>query len=213
MKKIKLIAAVMAALAISTVARATPVGYWTYDVFGTKSTTVSTFNGPVNILGTLSQTGNQSEATAGSGALNGGGTAATYSQVLGLFATPSSIVGNGGGQNFGVNASSTIPVNSTNEILVSSASAGNITLTSTPNISTFTLVGGSTPLPDGTWLVLTSSSTNAITFQSNGSLSNSGLFLGAATRAVALHKTLGLKLNCIAQPCVWEEQFYINDNN
>ena len=139
--------------------------------------------------------GSNTAGTAGVTPVTGvGGTAATVSSVLGIQAYPSYQVGSGDGVGQGVVASTTIPVNATYERLIG---VGNITLTSTPSISTSTVVGGTTLLADGTYLILTSSATVAdqVVFQSSGTLAGSQLGLGAITRAVYLGHVLTLIFN------------------
>ena len=158
--------------------------------------------------------GTQSVGTAGTSTLLTPGTAATVNSTIGLFAIPSVSLGSSG-QNFGVNKSTIIPVNSSYELLTSTG--GPIVMASLPNISTTTVVGGSTLLTDGTFLVLTStisSATAGITFQSNGALAGSQLFLGAATRQIGLHKVLTLKFHAVSGAAsYWEEIAYTDGNN
>lgn len=203
--------AIVALLALTGRASARPVGYWEWFTLGGLSNQTIQWAGPANFTGAVSMTGAQTQGAAGTSTLLTPGTAATASSVLGFDATPSIALGTSG-QNTGVNVSTIIPVNGSFETIISSGGA--IVLTSLPNISTTTVVGGSTLIADGTWLVLTSTSTNSITLQSNGGLAGSQLFLGAATRVIALHKTIFLQFyQNLGGVAYWEERAYINDNN
>ncbi len=153
-------------------------------------------------------TGNQTTGTNGTGTLGTAGVAATVNTVLGLFSTPSVMLGTSG-QNTGVNISTTIPVVASYELIISSGS--NITLTSTPTISTTTLVGGTVGIPDGTYLVIGSTATQVITLQSNGTLSGSQLKLGAATRAITQYKDITLRFS--SADSFWHEVAYSSDAN
>lgn len=200
-----LVAAVALTLSGPGRAMARSLGTWEYPVLNGTSSQSLTWAGPVTLSGT------QTQGAAGTSTLAAAGTAAAASTVLGFDNTPSIALGTSG-QNTGVNVSTIVPVNGSFETIISSGGA--IVLTSLPNISTTTVVGGSTLIPDGTWLVLTSTSTNSITLQSNGGLAGSQLFLGAATRVIALHKTIVLQF--FQNPggaAYWEERAYINDNN
>ena len=84
-------------------------------------------------------------------------------------------------------ATNTVPVTGTYITILSSGS--NLTLTGTPTIATTTILtpsqsvgapGNDTNIADGTWLVLSSSSSQKILIQDAGTLSNSGLNLGLA---------------------------------
>jgi len=206
MKKLMNRYSLMAALvAVAVCASARSLGTWEYPVLNGQSSQTLTWAGPATFSGSLTQTGNQTGGAAGTQNLNGTGAAATYSDILGIFATPSTALGSSG-QTTGVNVSTMIPVNSTFEVLTSSG--GNLLMTAAPAISSYTVAnGGTTPVQDGAWLILTTTmTTSTITFQSNGTLSGSGIFLGANTRAIALHSTLGLQF--VASESAWEERFY-----
>lgn len=116
-------------------------------------------------------------------------------------------VGSQFGPNGGLYISSSIPFTSEYESVIGSNTA--ITLTSIPSISTGPASGGCFTTPQ--YLVLTSSFTT-VTLQSNGTLSGSGLKLGAATRAIAPNNVLSLAFN--PDTCVWmEESFSANTGN
>ncbi len=154
-------------------------------------------------------TGSDTSGTAGTtGASGTGGTAASQSIVLGLSVYGKTQVGTASGQNTGVNVSTIVPVNSSYETVISSG--GPLVLTSTPNISTTTVVGGSVEIPSGTFLVISSTAaTNSVTFQDAGTLTGSQLQLGAATRAVSQYKTLTLIYD--ATDHFWREIAYGNN--
>lgn len=98
--------------------------------------------------------------------------------------------GTGESSTTGMYRSSAVVVTTSWESVISSG--GIVVITATPSIATMTASGF--PLQDGTKLVLFSTSaTGGITFQDNGTLSNSQLELGAATRALTLYKTLTLR--------------------
>lgn len=203
--------ALAAVMALNTDALARPTNAWNFKTLLLQSDQTLTVNGTTNLTGPIVASGLQTQGVAGTSTLLTPGAAAVASTVLGFDNTPSVALGTSG-QNTGVNVSTIVPVNASFETVISSG--GPVVLTSLPNISTTTLVGGSTLLPDGTWLVITSTSTNGVTFQSNGALAGSQLFLGAGSRVVALHKTLMLQFfQNIGGVAYWEERAYINDNN
>ena len=73
------------------------------------------------------------------------------------------------------------------------SSGGDIQLTSTPNISTNTVLGGATEITDGTLLIITSTaSAGSVIFVDEGTLTNSQLQLGSTTRTVGLGDVLEL---------------------
>ncbi len=88
----------------------------------------------------------------------------------------------------GVTVSSTVPNVTTYVTLLSSG--GPITLTSTPSISTMDVNGIGLTMPE--FLVLSSTSTNGITLQDEGTLTGSKLQLGSTTRVISTYKTLFL---------------------
>ncbi len=145
---------------------------------------------------TITAAGNQTLGTVGTanGPGTGNATMPTLHAIVGSIQLKSQQVGTSETATTGIYVSTTIPVLSTYEILVSSG-GGNIKLTSTPTISTITLVGNATAIPDGTFLVLTSTTAQVITLQSQGTLSGSGLRLGSATRAITIGNTLTLIWN------------------
>lgn len=108
----------------------------------------------------------------------------------------------------GVAATTTILPTDTFNVLNSTGI--NVTVTSTPSISTATVVGGSTAWADGTRLVLTTTSTVTVTLQDNGTLSGSRLHLDAASRIVGADKILSLIY--IAATNFWYETAYANNN-
>ncbi len=117
-----------------------------------------------------------------------------------LFNNPSSVI-------FNVQTTTTIPVNSSYQVLVSSG--GNETFTSTPTIATTTASGAA--IPDGTFMVLTTTTTATFTLQSNGTLSGSDVKLGASTRAITQYKGLLLQFNQALG--MWLEISYFSDAN
>ncbi len=202
--------ALLAALAVDVAAR--PTNAWNFKSLLLQSDQTLTVQGPANFTGAVTLSGaTMVQATAGTSTLLTPGTAATASTVLGFDNTPSIALGTSG-QNTGVNISTVIPVNGSYETVISSG--GPIVLTSLPTIATTTVVGGSTLIPDGTFLVITSTSTNGITLQSNGNLAGTQLFLGATTRVIALHKRLFLQFyQNVPNAAYWEEVAYIDDNH
>jgi hypothetical protein len=118
-----------------------------------------------------------------------------------------STIGGSGGAVAGIYVSTTIPVIAPFELLQSSGSA--IVITSIPSISTRTVSGGGAPLPEGTFLVLGSSSTASITLQDQGTLAGSQLALGSATRVISKTKTLTLIWEGLLGR--WEEIAYGNN--
>lgn len=108
----------------------------------------------------------------------------------------------------GININTIVPVTSSFETVVSSGGA--IKLTSVPNISTTTIVGGTVTIPDGTFLVITATTTaGTVTFQDQGTLTGSQLELGAATRTLTKDKTLTLIFD--ATELVWKELSFGNN--
>ena len=116
-------------------------------------------------------------------------------------------VGSGDSSTTGVYITTTVPVSSSYETVISSG--GSITLTSTPNISTMNAQG--LPLASGTFLIITSTATSAdaVVFQDAGTLSGSALQLGAASRSISLYKTLVLIFD--AKDGFWRELAYGNN--
>lgn len=157
-----------------------------------------------NLVNSGSQTSGTSGTTPASGV---GGTAASQSVTNGLNVLTKTQVGTLSGQTTGVTVSTIVPVNSPYETVISSG--GPIVLTSTPNISTTTVVGGAVEIPSGTMLVISSTATASVTFQDAGTLTGSQLQLGAATRAVSQYKTLTLIYD--ATDHFWREIAYGNN--
>lgn len=155
--------------------------------------------------------GNDVAGTAGSTPVAGSttaanGTAATQSSIAGLSVIgPRYAVGSADSTGNGVTVSTIIPVNASFESVIG---VGAVTLTSKPNISTTTVVGGLTLIPDGTQLIITSSATatDAVVFQSSGNLTGSQLRLGAGTRSVFLGRVLTLIFDRVS--ACWLEQGY-----
>ena len=155
-----------------------------------------TVPGAATISGTVTGPGTQTLGTVGTAAATGLGNSVfplPINATGGIDLTPSSF-GTGQTALLGIYVSSVIPVTSS-YLVITSSSAGNQKQTAIPSISTVTVVGAtfaSSPIPDGFVLVVTSSGTPVITFQSNGTLSGSALRLGAATRAITAGNTLTL---------------------
>lgn len=145
--------------------------------------------------GSATNSGASTLGTAGTANAAGTGNATNPSSltVAGNLVLTASQVGTASGQNTGINISTTIPVNTSYETLISSG--GNITLTSVPTIATTTVPSGATLIPNGTYLVLTSTASQTITLQSQGTLAGSGLRLGAATRVITVGNQLTLIFN------------------
>lgn len=100
---------------------------------------------------------------------------------------------------------------STNELpasssyLVLNSSGGNILMTSKPTVSTATVMGGSTFINDGAFLVLTTTNTTSkIMIQDNGTLSGSLLNLGlnVTTEVVSSSRPVALIYNKTANTWV-----------
>lgn len=128
------------------------------------------------------------QGTAGTTNSSGkGGAAASQSSNLGLTIYTPYQVGTSQTANLGIYSSTTIPVNSSFEMLLSSGVTG-ITLTSTPNIATTTVVGtGIVGIPNGTLLVLGSTAAAIIQLQDNTALAGSQIkaYNGAATISIS----------------------------
>lgn len=93
------------------------------------------------------------------------------------------------GTTFGIYGTSTIVVTSEYEMLTSSG--GSVTMVNTPTISTLTVAGAN--IPAGQVLVLGSSvAAYGFTFQANGTLAGSLIYLGSASRTVNNKNTLSL---------------------
>lgn len=110
-----------------------------------------------------------------------------------------------------------IPVTSSYLTILSTGT--NVPLNGLPTISTATAVGGSTPLADGTYLVIGSTGcpipsgvfTSSITLQSDnagGGMAGTRLRLGAATRVISCNKSIGLMYDAAAT--AWKELWYSN---
>ena len=135
----------------------------------------------------------------------GNATAPTSQTVVGgLILSPSTVGTNPGGASFAIFGSTTIPYISSYETLLASAAA--VIVTAVPSISTRAVSGTGALLPTGSYLVLTSTSANTITLQSQGTLSGSGLRLGAATRVITVGNTLTLIWNATVGQ--WFEQSF-----
>lgn len=134
---------------------------------------INSGGGPVSIGGVVTQTGNEI--------------------LSGLESYSQSVVGAANSPTQGIYISTVIPV--TTAYIILTSSGGNLTMTSTPSITTNTVVGGTVGIPNGTYIVLTTTMTNTITLQDQGTLSGSLLALGASTRAISKTKTLSLIFN------------------
>lgn len=177
------------------------------SVLGTQTLGTSSF--PWNNIYATSETvtGSMNSGAAGSTNATGlGGTAATQNTVVGLMVFGKVAV-------TGIVVSTTIPVNSSYETLMSTA--GNaIIISATPSVSTTTVVqaagaSAGTLLASGTYLVLTSTGASGVTLQDEGTLTGSRLQLGAATRAISQFKVLTLVWD--ATDGFWREVSYANN--
>ena len=108
----------------------------------------------------------------------------------------------------GVQVSTVIPVNASFEQVIGGGAGSAITLTSKPEISTTTVVGGTTLLPNGTELIITSTApvADAVVFTSSTSSNGTQLALGAATRSIYGGHVLTLIYS--APLTTWLEQSY-----
>lgn len=151
---------------------------------------------------TATNTGNETNGTAGTMNATGiGGTAAAQSTVVGVQVFGKVAI-------TGVVSSTCIPVNSSYETIMSTSN-GAVDITATPSISTTTVTFGSTELPSGTYLVLSSTGSSGAVFYDNGTLSGSQLELGAASRTVTQYDTLTLIYD--ATDHKWREIGYVNN--
>lgn len=154
-------------------------------------------------------TGSNSAGTNGTTLASGsGGTAPTASSFFGVFVLPAYQEGTNDGNPGGVLASTSIPVNASHIHVIGN---GSVTLTSTPNISTTTVAGGSTSLlaiADGTILIIDSTATvtDAVILQSSGTLTGSGLQLGATTRSIWSQHNIALMYDKATTN--WKELWY-----
>ena len=123
----------------------------------------------------------------------GNATAPTSETIVGGIVLQPSQIGNVPSSTSGIDASTTIPYVGTYELLLATAPA--VVMTSVPTISTRTVPGTGALWPTGTYLVLTSTGSGTITLQSQGTLTNSGLRLGAATRIITVGNQLTLIFN------------------
>ncbi len=152
----------------------------------------------------VSRTNSGSEATGTIGATNStgqGGTAATSDTITGLLIFGKVAI-------TGIVASTTIPVNSSFETLMSTANT-TVNITATPSIATTTVVGGSTGLTSGTFLILSSTGTSGVIFTDEGTLTGTRLQLGAATRTVTQYKVLTLIFDAVNS--MWIEKSFGNN--
>ncbi len=149
--------------------------------------------------------GTAGSTPSGSGVNGVGGTASIGTAFPGLVSYPAYAIGSQGTTGLGVTASTCIPVNSNYETVMP---VGNVTLTSLPNISTTTTVGASAAslFTNGMFLVIGSSATETVTFQSSGTLAGSGLALGSTTRVVSKGHFLALWFDPTTNN--WLEWFY-----
>lgn len=139
-------------------------------------------------------TGAQTLGAVGTANATGTGNATlpTASTIVGGLILQPSQIGNAPSITAGIYGSTTIPYLGTYEVLLATAS---VIMTSVPTISTRTVPGTGALIPNGTYLVLTSTASTTITLQSQGTLTNSGLRLGAATRVITVGNTLTLIFN------------------
>jgi hypothetical protein len=134
-----------------------------------------------------------------------GSTAASQDSILGILVLPAYQEGSSDAVGFGVTASTVIPANASHVHIIGVGTS--VTLTSVPNVSTTTVVGGNTLLPDGTYLVIDSSDTAGnVIFQSSNTLTGSQLALGATSRAVTEGHVLVLMFSLAEK--VWKEISY-----
>lgn len=156
--------------------------------------TVYAGTGGLNSTGPTTATGAQTLGAAGTknGTGTGNATSPAAVSVLGGIVLTAAQVGTAQSATTGIYASTTIPYLSSYQQLESSAS---IVMSATPTIATVTAPGASTTWPTGAYLVLTSTGNNTITLQSQGTLSGSGLRLGAATRVITVGNQLTLIWN------------------
>ena|SRR3990167_439935 len=133
------------------------------------------------------------------------GTAASSLQLKGLFSLPSIQIGTSAQTNYGLHGTSVIFAGSSYQTLLSSGNE--IILTSLPHIATTTIVGGVIGIPDGSIMILGSTSAlSTVILQSSGTLPGSRLNLHAPTRKIDSTKTLGLIFNSVLSS--WIELFY-----
>lgn len=125
-----------------------------------------------------------------SGAVSSGSTAASQTSIAGAGVLTQVAVGTGTQAGAGLINGSTIPYNSSFEMLLGTGIATNVTMQNQPTITTTTPAG--IPLPSGSFLILTSTSSSGVTLIDNGTLTGTLLRLGAATRAISSQKTIML---------------------
>ena len=137
-------------------------------------------------------TGNQTQGTPGTAPLSGLGNSSspTTESILGAFDLGETA--GIGTSVWGINSSTSIPVISPFEVLMSSSPSLGVFITATPSIATRAVAGTGAIFPSGFILVLTSTVTAGVTLQDAGTLSGSQLALGAATRVISKTKTLTL---------------------
>lgn len=146
--------------------------------------------------------GNITEGTAGTTNSSGvGGTAASQSIISGINVYGKVAV-------TGIVASTSIPVNSSYESLMSTSNT-TVSITALPSISTTTVPLGSTELPSGTYLVLTSTGPSGVVLFDEGTLTGTRLQLGAATRTITQFDTLTLIYDAVDH--FWREISYGNN--
>lgn len=156
---------------------------------------------------TVATSEGMNDGANGTTVLSGGAsnTAATASVQKGLFSFSLVNIGTGS-TTVAVTYGTTIPVISSYLSLLSTG--GPVTLINTPSISTIDYTGAA--IPDGTWLILTSTSTsNPVILQSSGTLASSGLKLGGANGKRTLQAGSVLMLIWDASLRVWKEAFYL----
>lgn len=109
--------------------------------------------------------------------------------------------------NAAMGAATEIPVVTSYATIVSTGL--NVLVTATPSISTATLQGGTTSIADGTFLIITSTASQTITLQDEGTLTGSKLQLGASTRAISIYKVLTLIYSAVDG--YWREKSYASN--
>lgn len=129
--------------------------------------------------------------------------------INGLFSSTRTAIGTvGNGAADGVWASTIIPVSSSFETVISSFGGSMVistmVLTSLPTISTTTVPGGSVGITDGTFLVISGTSTESrVVFLSSGTLAGTQLKLNAASRTVTRGSKLSLVFDSVLS--LWVE--------
>jgi sulfur relay (sulfurtransferase) DsrF/TusC family protein len=129
-------------------------------------------------------TGGVPPATAGTAALTWSQAQPAVTMNAPLVFQPT-LVGSASGGTTGVYTSTVIPNTSSYAVLISSG--GNLIMAATPAISTTTAAG--LPIANGTYIVLTSTTSTTITLQDNSNLSGSLLKLYNASNVVVSYQS------------------------